>query len=53
MPPGATLEILVVDDDAPLREMLTRAFERRGHTITAGRRWVSALEILEHGDVPT
>jgi DNA-binding response OmpR family regulator len=49
MPPGATLEILVVDDDAPLREMLTRAFEREGHTITAVADGVSALEILEHG----
>jgi DNA-binding response OmpR family regulator len=35
MPPGSPLEILVVDDDAPLRDMLTRSFEREGHRITA------------------
>jgi DNA-binding response OmpR family regulator len=32
---GSTLDILVVDDDAPLRDMLTRSFEREGHRITA------------------
>jgi DNA-binding response OmpR family regulator len=32
---GTALDILVVDDDAPLREMLTRSFEREGHRITA------------------
>jgi len=31
----ATLDILIVDDDAPLREMLTRSFAREGHRITA------------------
>ena len=30
-----TLDILIVDDDAPLREMLTRSFAREGHRITA------------------
>ena len=29
------LDILVVDDDEPLREMLTRSFEREGHRVTA------------------
>jgi DNA-binding response OmpR family regulator len=29
------LEILLVDDDGPLREMLTRSFEREGHQVTA------------------
>ena len=28
-------EILLVDDDRPLREMLTRSFEREGHRVTA------------------
>jgi len=32
---GSALDILVVDDDAPLREMLTRSFEREGHRVTA------------------
>jgi DNA-binding response OmpR family regulator len=30
-----TLDILLVDDDAPLRDMLTRSFAREGHRITA------------------
>jgi DNA-binding response OmpR family regulator len=44
-PPGAAtvrgvqassaLDILVVDDDEPLRDMLTRSFEREGHRVTA------------------
>jgi DNA-binding response OmpR family regulator len=35
MQAGSALDILVVDDDAPLRDMLTRSFEREGHRITA------------------
>jgi DNA-binding response OmpR family regulator len=31
----ASLDILIVDDDAPLREMLTRSFAREGHRIRA------------------
>ena len=34
-PAGSALDILVVDDDAPLRDMLTRSFEREGHRVTA------------------
>ena len=33
--PSSALDILLVDDDAPLRDMLTRSFEREGHRITA------------------
>jgi DNA-binding response OmpR family regulator len=29
------LKILVVDDEAPLRDMLSRSFEREGHTVLA------------------
>ena len=29
------LEILLVDDDEPLRDMLSRSFEREGHRVTA------------------
>jgi DNA-binding response OmpR family regulator len=32
---ASALEILLVDDDRPLREMLTRSFEREGHRVTA------------------
>jgi len=31
----AALEILLVDDDDPLREMISRSFEREGHKVTA------------------
>jgi DNA-binding response OmpR family regulator len=33
--PASALDILVVDDDEPLRDMLTRSFEREGHHVTA------------------
>jgi DNA-binding response OmpR family regulator len=32
---SSALDILVVDDDEPLRDMLTRSFEREGHRVTA------------------
>ena len=35
MAPSTALEILLVDDDDPLREMLSRSFEREGHRVTA------------------
>ena len=35
MQPSSALDILLVDDDRPLREMLTRSFEREGHRVTA------------------
>ena len=35
MAPSSALDILLVDDDQPLREMLTRSFEREGHQVTA------------------
>jgi DNA-binding response OmpR family regulator len=31
----SALDILLVDDDGPLREMLSRSFEREGHRVTA------------------
>jgi DNA-binding response OmpR family regulator len=34
-PPSSALDILLVDDDQPLREMLTRSFEREAHQVTA------------------
>ena len=41
---AAPLEILIVDDDAPLREMLSRSFTREGHRITAVADGDTALE---------
>jgi DNA-binding response OmpR family regulator len=32
---ASALEILLVDDDQPLRDMLSRSFEREGHRVTA------------------
>src|SRR6476619_1237017 len=42
-----SLDILLVDDDAPLREMLTRSFTREGHRITAVGGGGEALERAE------
>src|ERR687894_1284079 len=41
---ASTLDILLVDDDRPLREMLTRSFEREGHRVTAVADGQSALD---------
>src|ERR687893_2834607 len=40
----AALDILLVDDDDPLREMLSRSFEREGHKVTAVADGHAALE---------
>ncbi len=40
----AGLNILVVDDEAPLREMLRRSFEREGHRVLAVADAASALD---------
>src|SRR3954468_4717995 len=49
MSPGTALDILVVDDDAPLRNMLTRSFEREGHRITAVADGHHALDEASRG----
>jgi DNA-binding response OmpR family regulator len=41
------LDILLVDDDQPLREMLTRSFEREGHRVTAVADGETALAAAE------
>jgi DNA-binding response OmpR family regulator len=41
---ASALDILLVDDDQPLREMLTRSFEREGHRVTAVADGESALD---------
>jgi DNA-binding response OmpR family regulator len=48
--PASALNILLVDDDAPLREMLTRSFEREGHRITAVPDGQSALDQAQRDD---
>ena len=42
--PASALDILVVDDDEPLRDMLTRSFEREGHRVTAVADGDAAIE---------
>ena len=41
---ASALDILVVDDDAPLRDMLSRSFEREGHRIVAVADGEAALD---------
>jgi DNA-binding response OmpR family regulator len=45
---ATALEILLVDDDKPLRDMLTRSFEREGHRVTAVADGEAALEAASH-----
>jgi DNA-binding response OmpR family regulator len=47
MQTSSTLEILLVDDDQPLRDMLTRSFEREGHRVTAVADGQAALSAAE------
>jgi len=47
--PPSALDILVVDDDEPLREMLTRSFEREGHRITSVPDGHAALDEVARG----
>jgi DNA-binding response OmpR family regulator len=42
--PPSTLRILVVDDEADLRETLTRSFSREGHTVIALGAGAEAIE---------
>ena len=44
MQTASALDILLVDDDRPLLDMLTRSFEREGHHVTAVTDGQSALE---------
>src|SRR6187455_1226990 len=47
MQASSALEILLVDDDQPLREMLTRSFEREGHRVTAVPDGETALDAAQ------
>ncbi len=44
MQAATALDILLVDDDKPLRDMLSRSFEREGHRVTAVPDGQSALD---------
>jgi DNA-binding response OmpR family regulator len=47
MEDSASLNILVVDDEAALRETLTRSFMREGHAVTAVSLGQEALDLAE------
>ena len=47
MQTSSTLDILLVDDDQPLRDMLTRSFEREGHRVIAVADGHAALSAAE------
>src|SRR6201991_4391033 len=47
MQASSALDILLVDDDRPLREMLTRSFEREGHRVTAVADGETALDAAQ------
>jgi DNA-binding response OmpR family regulator len=47
MAAAGPISILVVDDDAPLRDMLARSFSREGHTVVAVPDGTSALDEAE------
>jgi DNA-binding response OmpR family regulator len=47
---ASALDILLVDDDGPLRDMLSRSFEREGHRVTAVADGDAALKAA--GDQP-
>jgi DNA-binding response OmpR family regulator len=49
MAAASALRILVVDDDAPLREMLARSFTREGHSVTAVGDGQAALDAAGEG----
>ncbi|MBV9915641.1 MAG: response regulator, partial [Solirubrobacterales bacterium] len=50
---GASLAILVVDDESDLREMLTRSFSREGHRVMAVADGRSAIDraSTDHFDI--
>ena len=50
MQTASALDILLVDDDKPLRDMLSRSFEREGHRVTAVADGEAALKAA--GDQP-
>jgi DNA-binding response OmpR family regulator len=50
MAAAGPIAILVVDDDAPLREMLARSFSREGHTVVAVADGRSALDEAERSN---
>jgi CheY-like chemotaxis protein len=53
MTPLGTIAILVIEDDAAIRELLREIFTARGFAVVTARQGAEALEILERGVRPT
>jgi PAS domain S-box-containing protein len=48
--PGGTESILVVDDEAPLRQLLETSLGRKGYTVTTAGDGMEAIDILGRGE---
>ncbi|MFZ5497345.1 MAG: PAS domain S-box protein [Verrucomicrobiota bacterium] len=44
--PGGTESILVIDDEAPLRQLLETSLTRKGYTVTTARDGLEAIDVL-------
>jgi len=44
--PGGTESILVIDDEAPLRQLLDTSLSRKGYTVTTARDGLEAIDLL-------
>jgi CheY-like chemotaxis protein len=48
--PGGTETVLVVDDEAPLRQLLETSLGRKGYTVTTAADGLEAIDLLGRGD---
>jgi two-component system cell cycle sensor histidine kinase/response regulator CckA len=48
--PGGTESVLVVDDEAPLRQLLETSLSRKGYTVTTAVDGLEAIDFLGRGD---
>ncbi|MFN7132708.1 MAG: response regulator transcription factor [Myxococcales bacterium] len=52
MPPNEPKNILIVDDDADLRDVLKQVLEDEGHVVAVARNGVEALQYLRNAVKP-
>jgi len=48
--PGGTESVLVVDDEAPLRQLLETSLGRKGYTVTTAADGLEAIDLLGRGE---
>ena len=48
--PGGTESVLVVDDEAPLRQLLETSLSRKGYTVTTAADGLEAIDFLGRGE---